>query len=506
MERKTFVAEKIILSVKDIVKTYPGVVAIDHVSFDVREGEVHALIGENGAGKSTLIKTLSGAITPDSGSITINGKTFDSFTPALAKEQGISVIYQEFTLVPGISAAENVFLGEKTKPGLFVDIKERERRTQELFDQMGIKLDPSQKIRDLSPAMQQIVEIAKAISKNVKLLIMDEPTAPLTTNEVTTLFRIIHDLKERGVTIIFISHRLEELFEVADRVTVMRDGQYVGTRNIADIDRQQLIAMMAGREMKESYPSRKTAIGEEVLRVEHLTGNGDKDISFTLHKGEILGFAGLVGAGRTELMRVIYGANPVESGKIFLHGKEVKIRSCGDAIRHGIGYIPEDRKNQGVFLRNTIKWNTIVNDIPGYSKGLFVDTKAEQRVAEEYRDRFNIRTPSLEQKVNNLSGGNQQKVVIAKTLAAKSSIIIFDEPTRGIDVSAKQEIYKLMNELVATGHSIIMVSSDMPELLGMSDRIVVIAEGCKNGEVEKADFDQNYILDLASGGKVKGAC
>ena len=492
-------AEKIILSVKDIVKTYPGVVAIDHVSFDVREGEVHALIGENGAGKSTLIKTLSGAITPDSGSITINGRTFDSFTPALAKEQGISVIYQEFTLVPGISAAENVFLGEKTKPGLFVDIKE-------LFDQMGIKLDPSQKIRDLSPAMQQIVEIAKAISKNVKLLIMDEPTAPLTTNEVTTLFRIIHDLKERGVTIIFISHRLEELFEVADRVTVMRDGQYVGTRNIVDIDRQQLIAMMAGREMKESYPSRETAIGEEVLRVEHLTGNGDKDISFTLHKGEILGFAGLVGAGRTELMRVIYGANPVESGKIFLHGKEVKIRSCGDAIRYGIGYIPEDRKNQGVFLRNTIKWNTIVNDIPGYSKGLFVDTKAEQRVAEEYRDRFNIRTPSLEQKVNNLSGGNQQKVVIAKTLAAKSSIIIFDEPTRGIDVSAKQEIYKLMNELVATGHSIIMVSSDMPELLGMSDRIVVIAEGCKNGEVEKADFDQNYILDLASGGKVKGAC
>ena len=492
-------AEKIILSVKDIVKTYPGVVAIDHVSFDVREGEVHALIGENGAGKSTLIKTLSGAITPDSGSITINGRTFDSFTPALAKEQGISVIYQEFTLVPGISAAENVFLGEKTKPGLFVD-------TQELFDQMGIKLDPSQKIRDLSPAMQQIVEIAKAISKNVKLLIMDEPTAPLTTNEVTTLFRIIHDLKERGVTIIFISHRLEELFEVADRVTVMRDGQYVGTRNIVDIDRQQLIAMMAGREMKESYPSRETAIGEEVLRVEHLTGNGDKDISFTLHKGEILGFAGLVGAGRTELMRVIYGANPVESGKIFLHGKEVKIRSCGDAIRYGIGYIPEDRKNQGVFLRNTIKWNTIVNDIPGYSKGLFVDTKAEQRVAEEYRDRFNIRTPSLEQKVNNLSGGNQQKVVIAKTLAAKSSIIIFDEPTRGIDVSAKQEIYKLMNELVATGHSIIMVSSDMPELLGMSDRIVVIAEGCKNGEVEKADFDQNYILDLASGGKVKGAC
>lgn len=290
-------SEKTILSVKDIVKTYPGVVAIDHVSFDVREGEVHALIGENGAGKSTLIKTLSGAITPDSGTITIDGKSFSSLTPATAKEQGISVIYQEFTLIPGISAAENVFLGEKTTPGIFVDIKDRERRTKELFDQMGVSLDPSQKVRSLSPAMQQIVEIAKAISKNVKILIMDEPTAPLTTNEVTTLFRIIRDLKARGVTIIFISHRLEELFAVADRVTVMRDGQYVATKNIAEIDRPQLIAMMAGREMKESYPTRKSQIGEEMLRVEHLTGNGDTDISFTLHRGEILGFAGLVGAG-----------------------------------------------------------------------------------------------------------------------------------------------------------------------------------------------------------------
>lgn len=498
-------SDNIILSVKDIVKTYPGVVAINHVSFDVREGEVHALIGENGAGKSTLIKTLSGAITPDSGTIVINGKEFSSFTPALAKEQGISVIYQEFTLVPGISAAENVFLGEKTKKGVFVDIKERERRTQELFDQMGVNLDPSKPVRSLSPACQQIVEIAKAVSKNVKLLIMDEPTAPLTTNEVETLFRIIKDLKKKGVTIIYISHRLEELFAVADRVTVMRDGCYVDTKNIADIDRQQLITMMAGREMKESFPSRKTRIGEEVLRVENLTGNGDSDISFMLHKGEVLGFAGLVGAGRTELMRVIYGANPKESGKIFLDGKEISIRSCGDAIRHGIGYIPEDRKNQGVFLRMSIKWNTVINNIRGYCKGIFVDTKAEEKIAETYQQKFQIKTPTLEQKVNNLSGGNQQKVVIAKTLAANSRIIIFDEPTRGIDVEAKQEIYKLMNELIEAGNSIIMVSSDMPELLGMSDRIVVIAEGRKNGEVEKKDFDQNYILDLASGGKVREA-
>lgn len=495
----------IILSVKDIVKTYPGVVAINHVSFDVREGEVHALVGENGAGKSTLIKTLSGAIKPDSGMITVNGKDFRFFTPQLAKEQGISVIYQEFTLIPGISAAENVFLGEKTEKGIFVDIKERERRAQELLDQMGVEVDASKPVRSLSPACQQIVEIAKAVSKNAKILIMDEPTAPLTTNEVETLFRIIRDLKKKGVTIIYISHRLEELFEVADRITVMRDGCYVGTENVEDIDRQKLIAMMAGREMKESFPTRKTEIGEEVLRVEHLTGNGDTDISFNLYKGEVLGFAGLVGAGRTELMRVIYGANPAESGKIFLDGKEVQIRSCSDAIRLGIGYIPEDRKNQGVFLRMSIKWNTVINNIRQYCRGVFVDNRAEDKVAAEYQERFQIKTPSLEQKVNNLSGGNQQKVVISKTLAANSRIIIFDEPTRGIDVEAKQEIYKLMNELIESGHSIIMVSSDMPELLGMSDRIIVISEGHKNGEIRKEEFDQNYILDLASGGNVKEA-
>lgn len=495
----------VILSVKDIVKTYPGVMAIDHVSFDIREGEVHALIGENGAGKSTLIKTLSGAITPNSGTITINGKEFTSLTPRLAKEQGIEVIYQEFMLVPGISAAENVFLGEKTGSDIFVNYKERERRTRELFEQLHVDIDPGKPVRNLSPACQQIVEIAKAVSKNVKILIMDEPTAPLTVNDVNTLFEIIRDLKKKGVTIIFISHRLEELFVVADRVTVMRDGSYVGTENIADIDRQKLIAMMAGRELKESFPTRKTEIGEEVLRVENLTGNGDRDISFTLHKGEILGFAGLVGAGRTELMRVIYGANRLESGKIFLDGQEIRIHSCGEAIKNGIGLIPEDRKNQGVFLRMSVAWNTVINNVKGFSNGIFVDRKREKAAAEKYLKAFQIKTPTLEQKVGNLSGGNQQKVVLAKTLAANSRIIIFDEPTRGIDVGAKQEIYKLMNQLVEEGKSIMMVSSDMPELLGMSDRIVVIAEGVKTGEVGKQDFDQNYILDLASGGKMKGA-
>lgn len=495
---------KTILSVRDITKDYPGVRAIDHLSFDVEEGEIHALIGENGAGKSTLIKTLSGAITPTSGTIIVNGKEFSEMTPKLAKEQGIGVIYQEFTLVPGISAAENVFLGEKTSKAIFVNIKERERRAKELFDGMNVEIDVSKPVRDLSPACQQIVEIAKAVSKDVKILIMDEPTAPLTVSEVETLFKVVRDLKKKGVTIIYISHRLEELFELADRVTVMRDGAYVGTENIEDIDRGKLIAMMAGRELKESYPVRNVEIGEEVLRVENLYGNGDRNISFGLHKGEILGFAGLVGAGRTELMRVIYGADALEAGKIFIHGKEVHIRSCSDAIQNGIGYIPEDRKAHGAFLPMTIKWNTVINNLKAFSNGLFVDSRKENRAAQEYQEKFRIKTPSLEQRVRNLSGGNQQKVVLAKTLAANSEIVIFDEPTRGIDVGAKQEIYKLMNELVESGKSILMVSSDMPELLGMSDRIVVIYEGEKTGEVTKAEFNQNYILDLASGGKENG--
>ena len=495
---------KNILSVKNIVKTYPGVIAINDVSFDVEEGEIHALIGENGAGKSTLIKVLSGAIVPDSGTIELEGKQYNQMTPKLAKDLGIEVIYQEFTLVPGISAAENVFLGDKTKPGAFCDIKDREARAKKIFDDLRVDIDVSRQVKTMSPAHQQLVEIAKAVSRNVKILIMDEPTAPLTVSEVETLFRIVRELKAKGVTIIFISHRLEELFELADRVTVMRDGCYVGTENIKDIDRQKLITMMAGRELKESYPSRISQIGEEALRVEHLTGNGDHDISFTLHRGEILGFAGLVGAGRTELMRVIYGADPIESGKIFVIGKETNIRTCQQAIRHGIGYIPEDRKAHGAFLRMSIKWNVVVNNLRGISKGPFVDEKLENQIAEDYEEKFQIKTPSLEQRVENLSGGNQQKVVIAKTLAANSEIIIFDEPTRGIDVGAKQEIYKLMNQLAGEGKAIIMVSSDMPELLGMSDRIITIYEGRKTGELAKSEFDQNYILDLASGGEEHG--
>lgn len=490
-----------VLRIKDIHKSYTGVKALSDVSIDFLEGEVHAIIGENGAGKSTLIKIISGAISPDSGIISINGKENKAMDPQYAKANGIEVIYQEFTLVPSLSAADNVFLGEK-KPGSFiVDDKERIRRASEIFDQLKVKINPNKPVRELSPAFQQIVEIAKAVSRDVKVLIMDEPTAPLTVSEVDMLFDIVRDLKSKGVTILYISHRLEELFEIADRVSIMRDGNYVDTKNISNTNRQELVSLMAGRDLTESYPTRKNHIGEEILRVEDLSGNGVENINFKLHKGEILGFAGLVGAGRSELMELIYGAARRTDGKIFMSGREVKIKSPGDAIAKGIGLIPEDRKNSGAFLSKSIQWNTVINSIKKISKFGIVNTKKEMEISEDYKKKFKIKAPSLLQNVGNLSGGNQQKVVIAKTMAAETQVIIFDEPTRGIDIQAKQEIYKLMNELANSGYAIMIVSSEMPELIGMSDRIIVIAEGKQMGMLTKEDFDQTKILDLASGGE-----
>lgn len=489
---------KTVLSIRNLRKEYPGVVAINGLSCDFFEGEIHAIIGENGAGKSTLIKCIAGAIAPTSGSIILDGISYNTLDPRLAKKYGIEVIYQEFNLVPVISAAENVYLCEKTSDSLIVNTKERERMAAKIFEQMGVKIDPSQKVREMSPANQQVIEIAKAISRKVKILIMDEPTAPLTVSEVDMLFKIVKTLKSQGVTIIYISHRLEELFEIADRVTVMRDGNWIDTRDMIDVNRKELIRLMAGRTLNESFPSRKTRIGEEALRVENLSGNGVSNINFSLNKGEVLGFAGLIGAGRSELMHVIIGSVPKDQGKIFINQKEVDIKNPKNALEMGIGLIPEDRKRSGVFLNQTVKWNCSIAAIKKLSKSFIVNKKEEIKLAEYYRDKFMIKTPTLEQKVINLSGGNQQKVVLAKTMAANTNILIFDEPTRGIDVSTKQEIYKLMNELAESGHAIIMVSSEMPELLGMSDRLVVIAEGRQTGILERSQFDPNHILDLAS--------
>jgi len=488
-----------VLTLRNITKRYPGVLALNRVSLDLLEGEVHALLGENGAGKSTLIKAIAGAITIDSGTIGIGGKEYHKMTPHLSRSLGIEVIYQEFNLVPTMSVAENIFLGDLPGGCILVDAKGMRHKTRELFKQFNIEIDPDILVRELSPAQQQIVEIIKAVSKNVKILIMDEPSAPLSVSEVEHMFDIIKQLKRTGVTIIYISHRLDEVFKISDRVTVLRDGVYVDTKFTQDTNRRELIKLMVGRELKETYPPRSIVPSEVALELRNLSGNGDKDISFFVKKGEIVGLSGLVGAGRTELAMVLTGAVPAESGDILVHGKRVRISSPTDAKNHRIGLLTEDRKSLGLFLDMSVRWNICFPIVRKLSKYLVVDTKKENQTAETHGKRLDIRTPSLMQEVKNLSGGNQQKVVLAKSLAAESDILIFDEPTRGIDVGTKQEIYKLMCDLANNGIAILMISSDMEELLGMSDRIIVLSEGKMAGEVKKEQFSQEYILDLASG-------
>ena len=488
--------ENVVLRMRGISKFYPGVVALDKVDLTVQRGEVHALLGENGAGKSTLIKVLSGAVRNDEGSIEIEGKTFQHMTPLESRENGVEVIYQEYNLIPGLTVAENVCLGAQMHG--IVDRRKQVQDTQAIFDRYNIHLDPNALVGSLPPAKQQLVEITKAISKDPKIIVMDEPTAQLTMAEVENLYRIIAALKEKGTSIIFISHRMEELFAVTDCVTIMRDGQYVTTVRTAETDRDQLIALMVGRELKSDGPRTSTATDETVLKVEHVSGYVNEDCSFELKKGEILGVAGLVGAGRTELMRVIFGADRRLSGTVYVKGQAVSIKSPEDAIRCGIGLIPEDRKMQGCFLNQSIEWNISMGNIRSLTTGRLVDNRKIAEAADRYQKALNIKTPSVQQLVRNLSGGNQQKVVLAKVLLADTDIIIFDEPTRGIDVGARAEIYALMNQLAAEGKALIMVSSDMEELLNMSDRIIVLSEGRITGELMRPEFSQETILSMAS--------
>lgn len=490
---------KVVLSLENITKRYPGVLALNNVSLDFIEGEVHALLGENGAGKSTLIKAVAGAIDIDGGIIHVGDQDYKQMTPHLSRSMGIEVIYQEFNLVPTLSAAENIFIGDKVGDGFLVNYKMMVSKAREIFELFKVDIDPKALVRELSPAKMQIVEIAKAVSKNVKILIMDEPSAPLSISEVEHMFEVINQLKQSGVTVIYISHRLEEVFRISDRVSVLRDGEYVATKLTKDTDRKELINLMVGRELKETYPPRLNPPGGIALEVKNLTGNGDQDISFSVRKGEILGISGLVGAGRTELAMLLFGAAPIESGEIWIEGEPVNIRSSLVAIEHGMGLLTEDRKGKGLFLEMGVGWNISFPIVRKLSKHGVVDTKKEKEITEQYRQRIDIKTPNMEQRVINLSGGNQQKVVLAKSLAAESDILIFDEPTRGIDVGAKQEIYQLMCELADHGNAILMISSDMEELLGMSDRIIVLSEGRLAGEVQKEQFSQDYILDLASG-------
>lgn len=490
------------LSLRNITKRYPGVIALDDVSLEFNKGEIHALVGENGAGKSTLIKIITGAVVPDEGTIVIGDKELKSLTPSLSYQMGIAAVYQELVQLESMTVFDNIFMceyGRGENKGLVLNKKRLREKASELLAEFGVQIDPDAIVGSLSTACRQIIEILKAISQNARVMIFDEPTSSLTIEEQEDLFRIIRRLKDIGVTIIYISHRLDEIFELCDRVTILRDGKYVATKRIADTNKMEVISLMVGRELKEIYPAHDSVSDDVVLQVEHFSGPGVEDISFQLHKGEILGFAGLVGAGRTELMNLIYGAVEKTGGTLFINGEEKNIKSPADALSNRIGLIPEDRKIQGCFLDQTICWNSCITNIREISSATFVNRRLETNQAVEFVKKLKIKTPSIQQIPNNLSGGNQQKVVLAKVLAANCSILIFDEPTRGIDVGARFEIYNLMVSLVNEGKSIIMVSSDMEELLGMSDRILVLHEGRLAGELKRNEFNQDRIMQLASG-------
>lgn len=499
-------SEDYVLQLQHIRKEYPGVVALKDVTLELKKGEILALIGENGAGKSTLIKCCSGAVIPTSGKIVVNGKEFTSMTPQLAAENGIAIIYQEFNNVKELSAAENLFLGRPIRKGIVVDKKAMEEEAAKAFDQLHIKIDPKALMKNLTVGYQQMVEIAKAIQQNAKILIMDEPSAPLTSAEVESMFAVVERLRKEGISIIYISHRLEEIYRLSDRILVMRDGEYIKTLITKDSQVQELIQLMVGRELTETYPPRGDCIdkNEVVLELKDVTGNGDKDISLKLHKGEILGLGGLVGAGRTELAEMIFGAAAKQSGQMIFKGKEINPKSPREAIDLGIALVPEDRKRHGAMLGISIKNNI---NMPIYEKNStlsVINSKLEMEIAEKYRDSMAIKTPTLHQLVKNLSGGNQQKVILGRWLAADSELIIFDEPTRGIDIGAKYEIYKLMNDLVEKeGKALLMISSEMEELMGMSDRIIVLAEGEKTGELEKGEFSQETIMAYASAANIE---
>ncbi len=493
---------RIILEMTDIDKVFPGVHALDHCRFDLREGEVHALIGENGAGKSTLVKIMTGIHTDYTGEYRLFGQPVHFKNIKEAQEAGISIVHQELNMMNDLTVAQNIFIGRESD-GFFCNDKVINKKTEELIKSFNIDVKPTDRIKNLTVGKCQMVEIMRAMSyPATKVLILDEPTAALSEAEAEDLFEKMEQLKARGVSIIFISHRLEEIKRVADRVTVMRDGQYIKTLDVKTCTIQDIVRLMVGREVLEE-PKSKSNVPEDapiVLTVSNLKSNKVKDVSFELHKGEILGFAGLVGAGRTETMRLIYGADPKDSGEIVINGKQANIKHSKDAISEGIGYLSEDRKRYGLVLGLSVTDNTVLSsyDLAELHKGIFVNEKNSAEVSENYVKQLKTKTPSVRQLVKNLSGGNQQKVVIAKWMLRNCDILIFDEPTRGIDIGARAEIYNLMDSLVKEGKSIIMISSDMTEVLKMSDRIIVMCEGRKTGELDISGATQDKIMTLAT--------
>lgn len=485
---------------RGICKRYPGVQALNDASLEVRAGEVHALVGENGAGKSTLMKILSGAVIRDSGDIILNGESVNLGDPIKARRLGISTIYQELTLVPQLTVAENIFLGKAPArwPGV-IDWSGMRREATRILNELGVSLDPDAPVRTLRIAQQQMVEVARALTDSARILIMDEPTSTLSEREVAQLFAIIKRLTADGVAVIYISHRLAEVFRIAQRVTVLRDGCVVATHGIADVSAPQLVQLMANRDISDHYPRRSRARGEELLRVEGIGGGPLQDVSFVLHRGEVLGIAGLVGAGRTRLARAIVGADRAARGRIAICGSTVRIATPADAVRARIGFLPEDRKQHGLAVGLSVERNIAMSHLKALSRLGVIDRGGERREAQDSIASLRIRTPGPEQTVINLSGGNQQKVVMAKWLTAQAEILIFDEPTRGIDVAARHDIYLLINRVVESGAGVIMISSDLPEVLGMSDRVLVMRGGAIQAELSATEATDTGVLQAALG-------
>lgn len=488
-----------LLEMKGITKRFPGVLALDNVDFAVRSGEVHALVGENGAGKSTLMKILGGAYRADGGEMYLNGKQIELHSPADGISAGLNVVYQELVLAPHLSVAENILMGRLPRANSWtVDWKAAEERAREVLRQVEVDIDVRRTVRSLSVVQQQIVEIARALQRESRVLVLDEPSAVLGKHDIELLYKVINRLKKQGIGLVYISHRLDEVFFIADRVTVLRNGKLVGTTDISGIDQDTLVHMMIGRELTQVYQRTDRTLGEEVLRVEGLTRRGEfEDVSFGLRRGEILGIAGLVGSGRTELARVIAGADRPDGGRIYVMGKEVRVRSPREALRRGIGLLPEDRNQQGLFLKRPVVENVTVASLEKYTRFVAIDLVREERGVRELMRGVAVKATGPNQLVRNLSGGNRQKVMLSRWLETKSRILIFDEPTRGVDIGAKVDIYKLMDGLASNGIAIIMISSELPEILGMADNILVLWRGQVAGTFSREQVTREQVLQTA---------
>ncbi len=490
------------LRMLNISKRFPGVVALDDVTLEVRPGEVTCLVGENGAGKSTLMRILTGALPMDSGRITIDDVAVTVDTPLAAREHGIAIVHQDLHLIPALTVAENITLGNEPVKGVFIDARGNRQTAQAALEELGGGIDVDQQVQSLSIAHRQLIAIARAMASSIRFLILDEPTASLMKHETQSLFRVIRKLTSQGVGVIYISHRLEEIFEIADQIAVLRDGKVVKTGKRVDFDRPTIISLMVGRTIEQEYPSFQHPAGDEILRLQNVSGKGFRSVGLTLYRGEVLGWGGLVGAGRSELAHVIFGASPLSSGNLVLDGIPFRPQSPRDAIASGVGLLTEDRNRLGLILDMNVRENITLANLASLFPGPFVNVDMERSVCEEFIGQLHIKTPSTEQAIATLSGGNRQKVVLARWLLTKAKVLIFDEPTTGIDVGARFEIYRIIHELAGKGLGIIIISSDLPELLGVCDRIMVMSEGNITGMLDRNEATQEKIMELASPGAV----